>query len=68
MEAIKCPNLSKRDVWGCRADSQFYKPSNFQLYEYCRTKSHKKCPFFMAGNTERRKIRNFEVLQNLTSP
>lgn len=60
--------MEKWVVSVCKANDDPYVPSNFQIYEYCRTKSHKKCPFFVTGSAESKEIRNFDALQNLTLP
>jgi hypothetical protein len=48
MEAnMKCPNLLKREMLRCKTIDESYKPSQFQLHEYCKTLRHKICPFFL---------------------
>jgi len=44
---MKCPHLIKWLTFSCKASEKLYFPSPFQLQEYCKTKSHKKCPFLM---------------------
>lgn len=44
-KAMKCPHLLKWMV-SCEALEGPYVPSMFELEEYCRTRSHMKCPFF----------------------
>lgn len=44
---MRCPYLERWVVSVCKAVSNTYVPSNFELQEYCKTKSHKKCPFFL---------------------
>ena len=54
-EAMKCPHLNLWLVAACRIDDTVYVPSSFQLQEYCKKKSHKKCPFFMQKITAENK-------------
>ncbi|GAB4421131.1 MAG: hypothetical protein OHK0032_16910 [Thermodesulfovibrionales bacterium] len=61
-EVMRCPNLVKWVVFICKAVDNTYVPSNFELEEYCKTKSHRKCPFY-AGNAEARKARACYVQQ-----
>ncbi len=42
-----CPNLVKRDMHRCRTIDESYRPSDFQLWEYCKTGRHKICPFYV---------------------
>jgi len=56
-EKIVCPYLLKWTVSSCRASAVPYMPGLFELQEYCRSKKHKKCPFYLGV-----KINNFEVL------
>ncbi len=42
-----CPHLMKSVIPSCRAADEPYAPSPFQMTEYCRTRNHRKCPFFM---------------------
>jgi len=44
---IKCPHIMRWVSFFCRADKEIYPPSFFQLNEYCMTKEHLKCPFFV---------------------
>ncbi len=44
---MKCPHLTKWVTFACKAGEKLYFPSPFQLQEYCKKKSHKKCPFFL---------------------
>jgi hypothetical protein len=47
-EAImKCPHLIKRLIVSCKAFDAPYVPSLFEIQEYCRTKDHRKCPFYL---------------------
>ena len=50
-KAMKCPHLIKWLTYACKAKENMYFPSSFQLHEYCRRKSHKKCPFYGARAT-----------------
>jgi len=43
---LKCPYLTKWIIFTCQAGEVPYVPSLFQLEEYCKSKQHKKCPFF----------------------
>ncbi|MFA4917667.1 MAG: hypothetical protein WC581_00275 [Thermodesulfovibrionales bacterium] len=43
---MKCPHLIKWLTCACKAQEKLYYPSDFQVYEYCKRKSHKKCPFY----------------------
>jgi len=45
---MQCPNLVEWVDWVillCKAGEIPYVPSLFELEEYCKTKSYKKCPF-----------------------
>jgi hypothetical protein len=44
---MKCPHLNRWIVATCKIDERTYAPSLFQLNEYCKTKVHKRCPFFV---------------------
>jgi hypothetical protein len=46
MKTMKCPHLFKWLTYACKAKKQLYVPSSFQLEEYCKCRSHSKCPFF----------------------
>ena len=50
---MKCPHLIKWLIFACKAKEELYFPSDFQLQEYCKTKSHKKCPFLMQIDIEK---------------
>ena len=43
---MKCPHLNKWVVFTCKATDTLYFPSAFQLEAYCKTKEHRRCPFF----------------------
>ena len=45
MISVRCPHLIKWLTPACNAKANIYFPSDFQLQEYCKKKSHKKCPF-----------------------
>ena len=49
---MKCPHLLKWSVWSCKALDKPYVPSLFELEEYCRTKEHRKCPFYLQDVTK----------------
>jgi len=44
---LKCPHLIKWVTFACNAEDKIYFPSHFQTHEYCKTKEHKKCPFYL---------------------
>ena len=44
---MKCPHLIKWVISSCKALDRPYVPSLFELEEYCRTKGHRKCPFYL---------------------
>jgi hypothetical protein len=48
---MKCPHLIKWLTYACKAKENMYFPSSFQLHEYCRRNTHKKCPFYSARTT-----------------
>ncbi len=43
---MKCPHLIKLINFMCKAQEKMYCPSKFQLKEYCKKASYKKCPFY----------------------
>lgn len=45
--ALKCIHLSGMSKPVCLAGDGPYLPSMFELREYCLTKDHSKCPFFL---------------------
>ena len=47
--AMKCPHLIKWLTYACKAKENMYFPSSFQLHEYCKSKLHRKCPFYGAS-------------------
>jgi hypothetical protein len=53
---IKCPHLTKWVTFACKAGEEYYFPSQFQLHEYCKTKEHKKCPFFLKKTSVEQEI------------
>ena len=55
-EIMKCPHLRRWTVAACRIDEKVYVPSVFQLEEYCKTREHKKCPFFVKYCSENKKV------------
>ncbi len=55
-EAMKCPHLRRWTVAACRIDEKLYVPSVFQLEEYCRTREHRKCPFFVKRLSGRKEV------------
>lgn len=48
----KCPHLVSLTVCACKAGSQPYIPSLFELDEYCRTDRHTRCPFYFGLQQE----------------
>jgi len=46
-EIMKCPHLMKWVAPFCKALDRPYVPSQFELEEYCKTKEHRKCPFYL---------------------
>jgi hypothetical protein len=46
-EAMKCPYLIKCVIPTCEACKDLYEPTVFVIQEYCKTKYHKKCPFYV---------------------
>jgi hypothetical protein len=61
---MKCPYLMKWLTFACKATKKPYSPSPFQLQEYCKTKSHKKCPFY-ATDVSRDEIERAVSLPNM---
>lgn len=55
-EIMKCPHLRRWTVAACRIDEKVYVPSVFQLEEYCKTREHKKCPFFVKYCSESKRV------------
>lgn len=43
---MRCPKLIKEKTDLCSQNSN-YCPSKFELREYCRTRLHKICPFYL---------------------
>ncbi len=66
---MKCPHLNKWILHSCRATENVYFPSAFQIEEYCKRKSHRKCPFFAAHTSlnEFDKAIQLSPTANLTS-
>jgi len=52
MITIKCPHLTKWLTFACKAKEVLYFPSPFQLDEYCKRKSHRKCPFYATNDSK----------------
>lgn len=44
---MRCPHLFKWTVSYCKAVDRPYAPSLFELEEYCKTRDHRKCPFYL---------------------
>jgi hypothetical protein len=55
-ETMKCPHLHRWTVATCKIGDRIYVPSVFQLQEYCKTRGHKRCPFFVKNVSENRKV------------
>jgi hypothetical protein len=53
---MKCPHLIKWVVSACKAAEMSYVPSLFELEEYCKTKSHRKCPFYLKNIVVKKEI------------
>jgi hypothetical protein len=53
---LKCPHLIKWVTFACKAEDKLYFPSHFQLHEYCKTKEHKKCPFYIKKTSMEQEI------------
>ncbi len=52
---MKCSHLVKlleQSSVYCNAGDKTYAPSPFQLKEYCRSSSHKKCPFRLESRSK----------------
>jgi hypothetical protein len=56
---MKCPYLIKWVTFACKAEEKIYFPSPFQLHEYCKTKDHKKCPFYQRKTSLEQEIDGF---------
>jgi hypothetical protein len=50
---MNCTHLAKGKKAACRALEKAYKPSLFQLGEYCRSDEHRKCPFYLRASLPR---------------
>lgn len=44
---MKCQYLMKWVISSCNALDELYVPSLFELQEYCYSKDHRKCPFYL---------------------
>ena len=55
---MKCPHLLKWSISSCKALGKPYVPSLFELEEYCRTKEHRKCPFYLKDVIKPDKVEN----------
>lgn len=45
-KAMRCPYLEKWSVWVCKARTNIYVPNYYEVFEYCKTKKHRKCDLF----------------------
>ena len=54
LKRLKCPHLTKLLICTCKACEIPYAPTLFQLEEYCKSKQHEKCPFYL-------QMREYEV-------
>jgi hypothetical protein len=61
---MKCPQIKKWVSFFCKADKGIYVPSFFQLNEYCMTKEHLKCPFFV-GRLEKTALKTASMEENV---
>lgn len=55
---MKCPHLIKWVISSCKAVDRPYVPSLFELEEYCRTRSHRKCPFYLREITDKAEFKD----------
>jgi hypothetical protein len=55
-EIMKCPHLKLWLVATCKINEKAYVPSAFQLHEYCKTKGHKRCPFFAKSFSQKKQV------------
>ncbi len=62
---MKCPMLTGKYMFSCKALKEVYIPSIFELEEYCRKSLHTMCPFYMKSDTTPNAIplRNPQVCQ-----
>ena len=44
---MRCPNLVKKDAFHCMTVDDSYRPSQYQLMEYCKDRLHSICPFYL---------------------
>jgi len=51
----------KWSISSCKAFDKPYVPSLFELEEYCRTKEHRKCPFYLKD------VIKLDTLENILS-
>jgi hypothetical protein len=65
-EKIKCPHIMKWGSFFCGVDEGIYVPSSFQMNEYCMTKEHSKCPFFLRSS-EKTTIKTASVEENVAA-
>ena len=68
----KCAYLLRGEKAVCRALERTYFPSLFQLFEYCRSREYRKCPFYLRGiitskGTDGSAIGLSSLLRDLTS-
>ena len=62
-ETMKCPHLLKWVIPTCRALDKPYVPSLFELEEYCRTESYRKCPFCLPGDNQNKEYNSLFQLR-----
>jgi hypothetical protein len=58
MENMKCPHLLKWIVSSCKGAVSPYFPSLFELEEYCKTKSYKRCPFYFKQTIDKEEFKD----------
>jgi hypothetical protein len=44
---LKCPHMANWKIKSCEALITTYNPSQFQFEEYCKSRAHIKCPFYL---------------------
>ena len=52
---MQCSFLEGKRILSCRSLGAVYVPSIFELKEYCTRDGHKKCPFFSASESSKKK-------------
>lgn len=44
---MQCPNLVHKERLHCHTTNDSYRPSHYQLKEYCHALNHTMCPFYL---------------------